>query len=68
MFSLKKTNFLKKLANLQLAIGLLISIGFIIAIGTILEQDQSEDRSSFTIDFEDNCNSCMKREEDVKKT
>ena len=41
MFTFKKTNILKKLANLQLAIGLLISIGVIIALGTILEQDQS---------------------------
>ena len=41
MFTFKKTNILKKLANLQLAIVLLISIGVIIALGTILEQDQS---------------------------
>ena len=38
-----KTKFLKKLANLQLAIGLLFTIGFIIGVGTIIEQDQSLD-------------------------
>ena len=36
-----KTKFLKKLANLQLAIGLLITIGLLIALGTIIEQDQN---------------------------
>ena len=41
MLNSKKTKFLKKLANLQLAIGLLILIGCVIAIGTIIEQDQS---------------------------
>ena len=41
MPSINKTKFLKKLANLQLAIGLLFTIGFMIAIGTIIEQDQS---------------------------
>jgi hypothetical protein len=40
MFNINKTKFLKKLANLQLAIGLLFTIGFMIAIGTIIEQDQ----------------------------
>ena len=33
--------FLKKLANLQLAISLLLTIGIIVAIGTVIEQDQS---------------------------
>lgn len=33
--------FLKKLANLQLAIGLLLTIGIVVAIGTIIEQDQT---------------------------
>ena len=41
MFNNNKTKFLKKLANLQLAIGLLIAIGFLIAVGTIIEQNQS---------------------------
>ena len=41
MTNLNRTKFLKKLANLQLAIGLLITIGFLIALGTIIEQDQS---------------------------
>jgi cytochrome c biogenesis protein len=41
MFNLNKTYFLKKLANLQLAIGLLIAIGILTAIGTVIEQDQS---------------------------
>ena len=36
-----RTKFLKKLANLQLAIGLLITIGLMIALGTIIEQDQN---------------------------
>jgi cytochrome c biogenesis protein len=35
------TRFVKRLANLQLAISLLFTIGFTIAIGTIIEQDQS---------------------------
>ena len=35
------TRFVKKLANLQLAISLLFTIGLTIAIGTIIEQDQS---------------------------
>jgi len=35
------TRFVKKLANLQLAITLLFTIGLTIAIGTIIEQDQS---------------------------
>mgnify|MGYP001276712116 CR=1 FL=1 len=35
------SKFLKKLANLQLAIGLLITIGFMVAIGTFIEQDQN---------------------------
>jgi len=33
--------FIKKLANLQLAIGLLLSIGIVVALGTFIEQDQS---------------------------
>lgn len=33
--------FLKKLANLQLAIGLLLTIGIVVAIGTVIEQDQA---------------------------
>ena len=42
MFNIKiNTNFLKKLANLQLAIGLLIAIGLITSLGTIIEQGQS---------------------------
>ena len=41
MFNNNKTKFLKKLANLQLAIGLLITIGLLIAVGTIIEQNQS---------------------------
>ena len=41
MLTITKTKFLKKLANLQLAIGLLILIGFMVAIGTVIEQDQS---------------------------
>ena len=40
MYSLNKTKFFKKLANLQFAIGLLFTIGIMIAIGTIIEQDQ----------------------------
>ena len=43
MPKINKTFYLKKLADLQLAIGLLITIGFLIAIGTIIEQDQSLD-------------------------
>ena len=34
-------NFLRKLANLKLAIGLLFLIGILVAIGTIVEQDQT---------------------------
>ena len=34
-------NFLKKLANLKLAIGLLFFIGILVSIGTIIEQDQT---------------------------
>lgn len=41
MSKINKIFYLKKLADLQLAIGLLITIGFLIAIGTIIEQDQS---------------------------
>ena len=33
--------FIKKLANLQLAISLLFTIGLVVALGTIIEQDQS---------------------------
>jgi len=40
MLNINKNKFLKKLANLQLAIGLLLTIGLVIALGTILEQDQ----------------------------
>jgi cytochrome c biogenesis protein len=43
MLNFNKTKFLKKLANLQLAIGLLIMIGCLIALGTIIEQDQTLD-------------------------
>ena len=43
MLITKKTKFIKKLANLQLAIGLLIAIGFMVALGTLIEQDQSLD-------------------------
>jgi len=35
------TRFIKRLANLQLAIILLFTIGFTIAIGTVIEQDQA---------------------------
>ena len=41
MFPNNKTFFLKKLANLQLAIGLLITIGVMLAFGTIIEQNQN---------------------------
>ena len=41
MLNFNKLKFLKKLANLQLAIVLLILIGCMIAIGTIIEQEQS---------------------------
>lgn len=33
--------WVKKLANLKLAIGLLLTIGIIVALGTVIEQDQS---------------------------
>jgi cytochrome c biogenesis protein len=41
MLSINRNKFIKKLANLKLAIGLLFAIGLIIAIGTIIEQDQA---------------------------
>ena len=41
MKAINKTKFLKKLANLQLAIILLFTIGLVIALGTIIEQDQN---------------------------
>jgi cytochrome c biogenesis protein len=41
MLNINRNKFLKKLANLQLAIALLFIIGLIISFGTIIEQEQS---------------------------